>query len=234
MKRKSLITLLTMIGLLAFQNAIISAQESASGCKVLKKEIAGTYQGECKNGFAEGNGMAKGQDIYIGYFKKGLPDGKGVYKFSDGSTFTGFWKKGLMDGEGELRYLVNGNDSVITGTWKADKFTGKAEKAIANDYQITNQSYIEYYSIKRYEQDKNLVEISFERVMQKYIPRDLEFTYSTGFLTKEPLTLSVHDFIIPASFHIHFTIQTTGGDRECNFDFNIMTPGKYTVHLINN
>ena len=232
MNRKSLIPVLIFFVLLAFYNSGSFAQKTASGCRVLKKEISGNYQGECKNGLAEGNGMAKGEDIYIGSFRKGLPEGKGVCKYNDGSTYTGFWKKGLRDGEGELRYLVNNKDSVITGIWKADKYTGKPDKA--DDYKIINQTYIEYYSIKRSDQNKNLITISFERVMQKYIPKDLEFSFSTGYLTKDPLTLSVHDFICPANFNIHFTIRTTGGNRECNFDFKIMTPGKYTVLLINN
>ena len=44
-------------------------------CKVLMKEISGSYSGECKKGLADGKGEAKGVDRYIGAFKKGLPDG---------------------------------------------------------------------------------------------------------------------------------------------------------------
>jgi hypothetical protein len=232
MNRKTLTTVLLIFILQVFIYTFSFSQETSSGCKVLKKEISGYYQGECKNGFAEGNGIAKGEDMYIGSFRKGLPDGKGVYKYNNGPTYTGNWKKGLKDGEGELRYLVGVKDSVVAGFWKADKFDGKVKKA--DDYKILNINNIEYYSIKRSDQDRNLIEISFERVMQKYIPGDLEFTFSSGYVTKDALTLSVHEFTCPVYFNIHFTIKTTGGTRECYLDFEVLTPGKYVVHVTNN
>jgi hypothetical protein len=196
------------------------------------KGISDNYHGECKNGLAEGTGIAKGEDTYIGSFRKGFPDGKGVYKYKDGSTYTGFWKKGLKDGEGELRYLVNGKDSVITGAWKSDKYTGAKKKA--DEYIITNQSNIDYYSIKKSDEDRNLIEISFDRIMQKYIPRDLEFTFSSGHETKDGLTLSVRDFTCPVYCTIHFTLLKQGEPVPCNFDFKVLAPGKYSVHITNN
>jgi hypothetical protein len=232
MKRKILIAGLSILIVLVIQNFSTSAQENTSDCKVLIKGISEHYQGECKNGLAEGNGIAKGADIYIGSFRKGFPDGKGVYKYKDGPTYTGYWKKGLKDGEGELRYMINGKDSVITGVWKADIYTGKQNKA--DDYKITNQNNIDYYSIKRSDQDRNLIEVSFERVMLKYIPRDLEFTFSSGHLTKDGWTLTLRDFTCPVYCYIHYTLKKQDEAIICNFDFEILTPGKYTVLVTNN
>jgi len=232
MKRKILIAGLSILIVLVIQNFSTSAQENTSDCKVLMKGISEHYQGECKNGLAEGNGIAKGADIYIGSFRKGFPDGKGVYKYKDGPTYTGYWKKGLKDGEGELRYMVNGKDSVITGVWKADKYASKLKKA--DDYKILNQNNIDNYSIKRTDQDIYLIEISFERVNQKIFPRDLEFTFSSGHVTKDGKTLTLRDFTYPAYCYIHYTILKSFGQVTCNFDFELLTPGKYTVYVTSN
>jgi len=232
MKRGILINGMSILIILLFHNINTSAQAIASGCKVLMTEISEHYQGECKNGLAEGNGIAKGADIYIGSFRKGFPDGKGVYKYTDGPTYSGYWKKGLKDGEGELRYMANGRDSVITGVWKAGRYTGKQNKA--DDYKILNQNNIDNYSIKRTDQDNYLIEISFERVNQIFFPRDLEFTFSSGHVTKDGKTLTLRDFTYPVYCYIHYTILKSFEQVTCNFDFELLTPGKYTVYVTSN
>ena len=71
MNRKSLIPVLIFFVLLAFYNSGSFAQETASGCRrVLKKEISEITRGECKNGLAEGNGMAKGRCFIFGSFQE--------------------------------------------------------------------------------------------------------------------------------------------------------------------
>ena len=76
---------------------------SQQECKVLKKEIAATYDGECKNGLAHGQGKAEGTDIYEGGFKKGLPCGLGTYTWANGDVYAGDWRKGLRNGWGGER-----------------------------------------------------------------------------------------------------------------------------------
>jgi len=209
-----------------------SFSQESSDCKVLMHELTGQYQGGCKNGLAEGYGVARGSETYIGAFKKGLPDGKGEYNYSDGSTYTGFMKKGLRDGEGELRFKVGGRDSVISGLWKSDKYTGR--KIHQSDYEITGRTAIEDYSIKRFDDPKNTIEVNFTRAMDKYIPTDLDFTASTGYITKDALARTVRDFICPVYCNIRFTIRTSGGDRICNLSFRVLRPGKYIVQINNN
>jgi hypothetical protein len=160
----------------------INAQQTPS-CKVLLKEISGTYNGTCKNGLADGSGIASGEETYIGSFKNGLPDGKGVYKHKNGSVYSGNWKNGLKEGEGELKYIINGKDSIITGTWKKGKFLGQSNKK--EDFKIINQSNIQYYSIKKVSENGNTVEVTFEQNMRKYLPADLNFKTSSGFVTNE-------------------------------------------------
>ena len=57
------------------------SQESQVQCKVLMEEISDWYQGDCKDGVAHGNGIAKGIDRYEGKFKKGLPNGRSTERY---------------------------------------------------------------------------------------------------------------------------------------------------------
>ena len=82
-----------------FQFNLFSQEENAS-CKVLLSEISEVYNGNCKDGFAHGKGIARGIDIYQGRFKKGLPHGTGKYIWKDGSYYEGSWKNGKKSGSG--------------------------------------------------------------------------------------------------------------------------------------
>ncbi len=62
---------------------------------MLKPEISLDYHGECKKGLAHGKGEAFGRDHYIGEFKKGWPNGNGLYKWNNGDNYEGEWKKGV-------------------------------------------------------------------------------------------------------------------------------------------
>jgi hypothetical protein len=220
--------------ILLFSNSQLIYSQDQSDCKVLKTELIGKYQGGCNNGLAEGYGVARGQETYIGAFRKGLPEGKGEYSYSDGSVYKGFWKKGLRDGEGEMRYRVGERDSMIAGLWKNDKFTGKSKSNSQGDYEVIARTGIEDYSIKRFDDPKNSIGINFTRVMDKYIPRDLDLTTSNGHITRDALTMTVRDFICPVYCEIRFTIRTAGGDRICNLSFKVLRPGRYIVEITNN
>jgi len=97
-------------------------------CKVLKPGIDSTYTGGCKQGLADGHGVASGSDHYTGEFKKGLPNGIGTYTWHTGEKYEGEWEKGLRDGTGTFTGKHDGRDSVITGIWESDKYIG--EKSI--------------------------------------------------------------------------------------------------------
>lgn len=109
----------------------------AQDCKVLLKPIAGTYEGDCKSGKAEGHGKSVGKDHYEGEFRSGFPDGKGVYTWENKDWFEGVWKKGEREGDGTL-HITNGGtkDSLIVGYWKKDKYVGRYERP----YKILSQS----------------------------------------------------------------------------------------------
>lgn len=109
--------LLTVIALFQLMN--LNAQD----CLVSVPSLQGSYQGECKNKKADGKGTAKGEDEYTGEFKKGYPDGYGVYKWKNGNWFEGNFKKGMKEGKGTF-HLHEGNDTLQTGFWKNDKYIG--------------------------------------------------------------------------------------------------------------
>ncbi|HEY1025773.1 MAG TPA: hypothetical protein VGE26_11455 [Sphingobacteriaceae bacterium] len=104
----------------------VYAQEK---CQVLVNGISGSYEGDCKKGKADGQGEAKGTDMYKGEFRAGYPDGQGMYLWSNGDNYNGNWIKGKRDGQGTMTIKREGKtDSVITGFWKKDVYAGKYEK----------------------------------------------------------------------------------------------------------
>lgn len=223
------ISLLLSLLLFALFNAV--GQQPAT-CKVLLKEISATYSGECRDSLANGKGSAKGEDSYVGTFKNGLPDGKGTYTYKNGDVYSGEWNNGLKNGKGKFKYSINGKAATLVGFWKDGEYAGPTKPA--EDYRITNISGIENYSIKRTESSENVVLISFEKVMRKYIPGDLEITFTSGHKVLQNLSLAVFDYTCPFTCSLHFVISTAGGNRECNYGFEVLKPGKYEVFISNN
>jgi len=221
-----------LVSLFLFSTVYSFAQQQPSTCKVLLKEISGTYSGECNDSLANGKGTAKGEDSYVGTFKNGLPDGKGTYTYNNGNVYSGEWSNGLKSGKGKFKYSVNGKTTTLVGFWKDGEYAGPSKPA--DDYRITNISGIENYSIKRTESSENVVLISFEKVMRKYIPGDLDITITSGNKVLQNLSLAVFNYTCPFTCSMHFVISTAGGNRECNFGFEIFKPGKYEVFISNN
>lgn len=116
-------------------------------CKVLLKSINGTYEGDCKKGKAEGEGLAKGVDTYQGQFKKGLPHGTGIYTWQDGRTYEGIFKKGMKEGQGTL---TTKGDSIISGFWKKDVYMGLFE----NPYKkLVKSQNVSSYTLNKLQDD---------------------------------------------------------------------------------
>lgn len=122
---------------------ILSAQEN---CKVLKEEISGKYEGNCKNGLAHGNGLAIGKDIYHGKFKKGLPHGYGTYTWLTGEKYVGYFKEGKRNGKGNYSFSNHGKDSTYNGMWKNDSLT---KIILPPKYKIEKNINVTRYSIQR-------------------------------------------------------------------------------------
>ncbi|MDO9256924.1 MAG: hypothetical protein Q7U54_15495 [Bacteroidales bacterium] len=208
------------------------SQEGGAECKVLLKGISGSYKGDCKDGLANGKGTATGEDSYTGAFLNGLPEGKGVYKYKNGNMFSGYWKNGLKNGRGEFKSLVNGKATLIKGYWKDGDYAGISEPD--EEYRITKLTAIENYTIKNVKGDQNFIEVSFEKVNKKYVPRDLEVTLSSGYKIEQNKKIIIQNYNFPVNCDLHFTIPITGGVRQCNLAFTIYKPGKIEVFISNN
>jgi hypothetical protein len=97
-------------------------------CQVNLEAIAGSYEGGCKKGLAEGQGTAKGVDSYVGEFKKGLPHGTGTYTWANGDVYTGEFKKGRKEGAGKLlNKQIEGQVIEQKGFWKNDEYIGESK-----------------------------------------------------------------------------------------------------------
>ncbi len=118
---------------------IITPCSYAQNCKVLDKDLVGTYTGDCKNGKAEGVGKAVGTNTYEGEFKLGYPDGVGMYTDVKGNSYKGSFKKGKREGDG-VAVVMNekGEPTTVKGFWKKDKYIGEFEYV----YKITNKTFM--------------------------------------------------------------------------------------------
>lgn len=232
MTNPSLKQLCLVAFLLLSGNPYSFSRKNNPNCKVLLNEISGVYEGSCKNGLADGQGISTGIDSYYGMFRKGLPDGEGVYKYKNGDVYTGIWKNGLQNGKGEFRYLINGKDSIVKGYWK----NGVYKYVLKDDegYRVTNLTGIENYSIKKTIDTVNLIEISFEKVNKKYIPQDLTVTYTSGYRPAHNMKVLIAGYIFPVTCSLHFTIPISFGERQCDLTFTILEKGKWEVFISNN
>jgi hypothetical protein len=213
-------------------SALSVYSQDTTSCRVLMKEIAGTYKGDCKNGVADGKGTATGVEKYTGEFKNGLPDGKGKYTYRNGDIYSGYWTNGLKNGKGKYTYTVNGESTTVEGYWKNGDYTG-----ISNTdefYRVTNKTHIENYSIKKLEGDGDKISVFFERANLKTTPSDLQITVSSGDLNQGNRCITITQFAIPVHCEIHYTIKGIAGIWECYLFFDILKRGNYEVIVTNN
>ena len=70
----------------------------------------GTYEGQLKNGVPHGKGVCKyyNGSVYDGSWKNGKKSGWGSYKWTDGTKYVGYWKDDKFDDVGTL-YEADGS-----------------------------------------------------------------------------------------------------------------------------
>lgn len=96
---------------------ILATHSYAASCKVNYVNISAEYSGECKDGFANGKGIAKGKSSYAGEFINGNRSGKGAYMWANGDHYVGRW----VDDKKERGILTWANGDRYDGYWKDDK-----------------------------------------------------------------------------------------------------------------
>jgi hypothetical protein len=198
-------------------------------CRVLKPEIAGTYNGDCKKGLAQGKGIAQGIDHYEGQFSKGLPSGRGTYKWANGVYYEGEWKNGMREGEGKMVYP----DSVVTGFWKEDKYVGKKKIAA---YRIITSTSLSRYTISKSAAKSNTVKI---RIMQggtdNVAVEDFSMFFDSGSEFRSSNYYGIENISYPVTIKVKYRAwnQLKTSQYDVRFEIEIAEPGSWDVVLIN-
>ena len=129
------------------------AQEN---CKVLVPTLQGQYTGKCKKGLAHGKGVAVGLERFEGQFSQGLPNGTGIWTYTNGSFFTGQFKNGKREGKGVLTLPPTDTDSLLTGYWHNDTYVGAT---VFRPYIITRNYSIERFNINHLNKTGSILDI---------------------------------------------------------------------------
>jgi len=217
---------LFLILLLTFGNYVYAQQVD---CKVIKAEISETYSGGCKNGLAQGKGIAKGIDHYEGQFTKGLPNGRGTYTWASGTYYEGQWENGLREGEGKMVY----KDSVVSGFWKKDSYLG--EKIIA-PYQIIYSLSVARFNIMKSISTIDGVKI---RIMQggsdSVNIEDFSLISDSGNEYRSGNIFGIQNPMFPLSVKVKYRAwnQLLTSQYNVIFEFIINYPGSWDVVLTN-
>ena len=209
---------------------IISNNLFAQECKVLKTEISETYQGECKNGLAQGKGLAKGKDSYEGEFNKGLPDGTGTYVWANGATYKGKWKKGMREGKGSYIWHTMKGDSTLVGVWHFDKYEGTG----ISPYRVSQSESIPRYSITKGLAFGNKITVRFLRAGTTLSTiRNLNVSLTSGSESLNGTYLEIKDATFPLDMRLTFSVpnQLNTYDYNCIFNVTINEPASWDINL---
>jgi hypothetical protein len=205
---------------------------SQDSCKVLKPEIAGKYLGGCKNGLANGQGVAQGTDKYDGKFKSGLPSGKGTYTWANGDTWDGSWKNGLRQGEGTYTFKTNGKDSILKGIWENDIFI---KKIIPPPYKVYMTRDIGNYSVSK-TGEGNKVSLKIQQMgMQNTDLTDFIFNADNGSYQAVGNKYVYSQVVFPVKIKISYTTKNKLKtiDISSSMELIITDPGEWEI-VINN
>lgn len=203
---------------LLFVMIFVSSYAIAQECKVLKTEISTSYQGECKNGLAHGNGIAKGVDAYEGEFKKGFPDGTGTYIWANGTVYKGKWKKGLREGRGSYIVHTTKGDSTLAGVWRMDKFEGTG----ISPYRIGQTESVPRYSVTKGLAVGNKITVRFMRGGTTCSRvSNLNVSMTSGNDNLNGTYLEIKDAVFPVDIKLTFSVPNLLSTYEYNCVFNL-------------
>lgn len=204
-----------------------------TGCKVMMSSIDGTYSGACKNGLANGIGIAQGIDHYEGQFRNGLPQGKGTYTWANGSFYQGQWVKGLKEGIGKMVYRTAAGDSIVTGYWKNDSYTGKG---VSSSYIITSNRGVVRSGFRKITDSGNDVVIKI--YLGSQLNTNIEgfsMAYDSGNEFQLGPSTGIQNIQFPLTVKITYRTwnQFHSAQSDVIFEFELLEPGKWELTLTN-
>ncbi len=194
-------------------------------------QLNSEYSGECRKGLADGKGEAIGVDHYIGWFKKGVPHGQGIYEWSTGEKHEGFWKNGLRQGAGTYYFFTKtGKDTLISGKWVKDEYV--EEKTNDPDYKVTNKRSINRVSFIR-QGEGNEIRVKIFSKGSETMPDDLMILGDSGNTRTEGRSRIFEGISFPFEGRITFTgISAIGtSTTDCLLDFKVYKPGRYELYI---
>jgi hypothetical protein len=215
-----------LISVLIFGGYVYAQQ---SDCKVLLPAISGSYSGECKKGLAHGKGIAQGIDRYEGQFTKGIPNGRGTYKWANGNYYEGEWQKGMRHGAGKMVYP----DSTVTGIWKNDEYAGKTDLP---PYKITTSLNVSRSVIRKSISTANEIKIS---IMQGGVPNSTIEDFSLAFDSGQEFhmgnTYGIQNTSVPLYVKVTYLTWNVLHTVQLHvvFEFTINEPGTWDVMISN-
>jgi len=204
-----------------------------TGCKVMMPSIAGAYSGDCKKGLASGKGIAQGIDHYDGQFIKGLPQGNGIYTWANGSYYQGQWAKGRKEGIGKMVYRTSDRDSVVTGYWNKDRFTGKI---VYSPYSITRNRGVVRFGFRKITDsgDDILIKIYLGGELNTNI-EEFSMAYDSGSEFQMGSSVGIQHIQFPLTVKITYRTwnQFHSSQSDVTFEFELFEPGKWELTLTN-
>jgi len=220
------------IGLLILMFFMTTGLYSQDNCKVLLPKLQGEYKGACKKGLAHGEGLATGEDIYRGHFKKGYPDGFGTYYWSSGAIYQGNWKKGKRDGKGKYTFTKDGRDTSITGIWHNDVYMGVEHKRpeVVRSYNIDSYEFNKSGGIRK------RVLIRFKQNGSQNTRVDnLMLNSDSGTLSETGQLKGFDNIDFPVTISVRYNTYNKMGTQVINafIEFTIYEEGDWVVQLKN-
>jgi len=214
------------LGILSWSVGSIEAQQNY--CRVLLESISGTYTGKCKNGLAHGKGIAQGIDYYEGTFVKGLPSGKGLYRWKDGSYYDGEWENGKKEGKGKLVQ----NDSGMSGYWKNDEYIGEE---LIPAYKITRSTNIARATFKRSGAIEGVRILLLQAGSDNIAIENLSIVSSSGSEYRSGRMYGIQNVLFPLDVKIQYLTwnKMRTGKIEVIFEFTINESGAWELTLNN-
>jgi len=206
-----------------------NAYAQQSDCKVTLPGISGSYSGDCKNGLAHGKGIAQGIDHYEGQFIRGMPSGRGIYTWVNGTYYDGEWNNGLKEGKGKMVY----KDSVVTGYWKEDKYQGKK---LIPPYRITLSRSVTRSTITKSINSSNGVRIKIiQGGSDNTTIEDFSLAFDSGQEYRMGNTFGIQNSSVPLDVKIRYRTwnQLHSIQYDVLFDFIINDTGTWEVVLSN-